>query len=1238
MASASSYAAPPVPAIITTTPHGHARSDEDGFAATPHHDDNDDEHDEEHDDDNDDNDDDDDDDDATIGIRTPRLSAQRTVPYTSFHNNLSQATITPLPEQPQPQQHTYTSLGSHLDLEHSAPSPSQPQPSPDPPPTPPSSQQPQHPSSLLSTLYTTLRTTFSFSRTRTTTTTTPHRLSSAALFTLTLALAGAQLTWTLELAYGNLFLLSLGLSKPHSALVWLAGPLSGLIAQPLIGALSDRIPPHSPWRRYRRRLFLVLSAVVLTLSTALLAFVEPCARFLVDAILRIGEADWDPDRIEAVEATTKFLAILAFWILDLALNALQAAARALILDVAPRQQQSQANAWHGRMTHAGNVLGYAAGWADLGSTLPFLHWLGGGQFRKLAIFSLVGMLLCVAVTCISTREPLPSDAAAQQQQQQQQQQQGDDSAIVWAGGSPPLSHQQQLQQQPDIERPAPSASSSRQRTSSSRTKHTSNKKKNKKKKHSRSTRKEKRTPQNSLSDILSHILHATRTLPKPLARVCIVQLFAFSAWFPFLFFSTTYVVELERVAFPDQGGDRDTERGSFALMLYAIVALVAGSALPYLAVAARRQAGEQQEGKGHGAAVAAAETGKQNGTPGRIPSVSLPPPTTETAGGTVIYQRDGNDAHQHQQQQEHGAATRASSSSSATAVGDGAAAEEERVAYTSLADHRLRLEAYSTEDDDEDEDDHGHLGADEHSALLSPGAPRRARPRRLAHLFVLPTLSRPSLTLRTLWTLGSLLTFLLLTLGTLLLPLFLPAAPEAQVSGAMVLVACMGVPWAVASWVPFALLGEFLKEAEERGDVVEDEEEGGGGGGGAGAGGAWGEADGAGAREGVRAALVDCEPLPLRGGGGGAQPASAPSSSSPARNSPLRRGRRPTAALRRLPSDLPDLSSDDDEDDEDDDHDDDDDGLGGSRAARSRGARRRNGASGRPHGGSAFPHASYNDEDEATGADGLRILPGSEAYVRRLEEEERRRAAAAAAAAASEAGARRRRSRRRRMEEEEDDEEDGEEEEEEEEEDEEDDGEDEDEHGRRGRGQKGAVTSAGTILGIHNLAIVLPQFFVALVATLIFRLSAPPDSTTSSSSSSSPNSVQGVVWVLRFGGLMALLAACATRFVPLTRTEREAEAEREREVGRRARAKARARARERARDSMRSPQLQVQVRAEAGSGSGSGSGSGPAHARSPPPSSSSASLGLDSAARRRLSGSMAPMVGAGSGSGTGRGA
>jgi solute carrier family 45, member 1/2/4 len=55
------------------------------------------------------------------------------------------------------------------------------------------------------------------------------------------------------------------------------------------------------------------------------------------------------------------IAITAFYLLDFSLNALQASLRNLLLDVTPPEQLSAGNAWHGRMTHAGNIIGYCFG-------------------------------------------------------------------------------------------------------------------------------------------------------------------------------------------------------------------------------------------------------------------------------------------------------------------------------------------------------------------------------------------------------------------------------------------------------------------------------------------------------------------------------------------------------------------------------------------------------------------------------------------------------------------------------------------------------------------------------------------------------------------------------------------------------------------------------------------------------------------------------------------------------------
>jgi len=78
--------------------------------------------------------------------------------------------------------------------------------------------------------------------------------------------------------------------------------------------------------------------------------------------------------------------------------------------------------------------------------------------------------------------------------------------------------------------------------------------------------------------------------------------------------------------------------------------------------------------------------------------------------------------------------------------------------------------------------------------------------------------------------------------------------------------------------------------------------------------------------------------------------------------------------------------------------------------------------------------------------------------------------------------------------------------------------------------------AGGTIMGIHNLAIVFPQFIVscrsssgksadsqvAIVASIIFKLAdTHPDVQPTEGDAGGKN---GVAWVLRFGGLMALVS------------------------------------------------------------------------------------------------------------------
>lgn len=93
----------------------------------------------------------------------------------------------------------------------------------------------------------------------------------------------------MELGYGTPYLLSLGIPPPLTPLVWLAGPLSGLIIQPVVGVFSDTLD----WKMGRRRPFILIGALLTILSMYMVAYAKELARWIVVLILDSQAVDFD---------------------------------------------------------------------------------------------------------------------------------------------------------------------------------------------------------------------------------------------------------------------------------------------------------------------------------------------------------------------------------------------------------------------------------------------------------------------------------------------------------------------------------------------------------------------------------------------------------------------------------------------------------------------------------------------------------------------------------------------------------------------------------------------------------------------------------------------------------------------------------------------------------------------------------------------------------------------------------
>lgn len=90
------------------------------------------------------------------------------------------------------------------------------------------------------------------------------------------------------------------------------------------------------------------------------------------------------------------------------------------------------------------------------------------------------------------------------------------------------------------------------------------------------------SPLRLFSDIFRNIWN----LPKPIQRICNVQFFAWIGWFPFLFYSTTWVAEIYNKTsndstVADQLGQA-TRAGSFAFLVYSLVSLSSSFLLPLI--------------------------------------------------------------------------------------------------------------------------------------------------------------------------------------------------------------------------------------------------------------------------------------------------------------------------------------------------------------------------------------------------------------------------------------------------------------------------------------------------------------------------------------------------------------------------------------------------------------------------------------------------------------------------------
>lgn len=207
------------------------------------------------------------------------------------------------------------------------------------------------------------------------------RQSFGGLWNISFGYFGIQIAFALQNANVSRIFQSLGSAVDDLAFLWIAGPVTGLIVQPLIGYHSDRT-----WSRFGRRRPYFLAGAVLA------------------ALALVG-----------LPNTGLLLIAAAFlWLLDASLNVAMEPFRAFAGDMTSERQRAQAFAFQTCFIGAGAVVGSLApalfNWLGIANTAP--EGVIPPSVRYSFYLGAVAMLLSVGWTVFSVKEYSPAEMAA----------------------------------------------------------------------------------------------------------------------------------------------------------------------------------------------------------------------------------------------------------------------------------------------------------------------------------------------------------------------------------------------------------------------------------------------------------------------------------------------------------------------------------------------------------------------------------------------------------------------------------------------------------------------------------------------------------------------------------------------------------------------------------------------------------------------------------------------------------
>ncbi|XP_062022047.1 sucrose transport protein SUC2-like [Rosa rugosa] len=211
--------------------------------------------------------------------------------------------------------------------------------------------------------------------------------------------AGIQFGWAIQLSLLTPYVQLLGISHTWAPFIWLCGPISGMLVQPIVGYHSDRCTS----RFGRRRPFIAAGSSLVAIAVFLIGYAADLGHLFGDSL----------DKPTKPRAIAVF--VVGFWILDVANNMLQGPCRALLADISgsDTKKMRTANGFYSFFMAIGNVLGFSAGsYTHLHKMFPFTMSKACDVYcanLKTCFFLSIALLIALTILAlVSVTEPTPT--------------------------------------------------------------------------------------------------------------------------------------------------------------------------------------------------------------------------------------------------------------------------------------------------------------------------------------------------------------------------------------------------------------------------------------------------------------------------------------------------------------------------------------------------------------------------------------------------------------------------------------------------------------------------------------------------------------------------------------------------------------------------------------------------------------------------------------------------------------